>query len=107
MEPIATTIIGGLIVTIIGGTVIAFLRRRWEIKDLKCKIRAEEKKAFVEEIKALKDIVEVQGKNLWRLNKTVVIMAKMQDDQTSKMHPELTSSLEDIAQELLHDDPND
>lgn len=107
MEPVATTIIGGLVVTIVGGAIIALLRRRWEIKDLKYKIREEEKKTFDAKIDKLEKAQEKQNKYLWRLGKTVVIICKILDDQTSKMHSELTSNLENIAQELLHDKPDD
>ena len=90
MEPIILPIIVGVVISIISGGVIAFLKRRWKNTEIKENISKEN-------TEAIRDI----QKAIWRLNKTVLIMAKLQDDQTEKNHPELTSSLEDIASELL------
>ncbi len=90
MEPIILPIIVGTIISVISGVIIAIMKRKWQKKD--------NKKNMVEEnTKAIRDV----QKSVWRLNKTVLIMAKLLDDQTARNHPELTSSLEDIASELL------
>lgn len=90
IDPILVPIVVGVIISIISGGVIAFLKRRWK--------KAEEKDNMIKEnTEAIRDM----QKAIWRLNKTVLIMAKLQDDQTAKNHPELTSNLEDIAVELL------
>ncbi len=104
LDPItATAIITGLAVSIVSGAILAFLRRRWEIKDLKKTIKKEEEEKLSNELEKLKDSIEKNSKRLWRMGKTIVIMAKIIDDQTAKVHSELSSSLEDIAQELLSD----
>ena len=92
MEPVITSILSGLTVAIISGVVIAFLRRKWTKIDKK-------READEQDLKIIKDL----QKSVWRLNKTVLILAKILDDQTAKHHPELTSSLEDIASELLRE----
>jgi len=48
----------------------------------------------------LDDVMDLR-KAVWRLNKTVVIMAKILDSMSKKTHPELESELEEIARELL------
>ena len=94
-DPVLTPIIVGVVISVVSGGIIAFLKRRWSI--------AKEKENKVEEnTEAIRDM----QKAIWRLNKTVLIMAKLQDDQTAKNHPELTSSLEDIAVELLKESDN-
>lgn len=90
MEPILVPIIVGIAISSISGAILAFMNRRWKKKDGQRNIIKENMDAIIEMRKAI-----------WRLNKTVLIMAKLQDDQTAKNHPELTSNLEDIATELL------
>lgn len=85
-----SAIITGLTVTIISGIVLSMMKRKWQTND------KDEARETAESL-AIKDI----QKSIWRLNKTVIIMAKIIDDQTSKVHSELSSSLEDIATELL------
>lgn len=83
MDPISAAIIGGLAVSLVSGVIFRLIHR---------KLQKNDENAIV-----AKDI----QKNLWRLNKTVLIMARMIDEQTAKVHSELNSSLEDIANELL------
>ena len=97
MDPITV----GLIVTLGGGAVLAILRRRWEIQDIKKKAKIEEVTKFNERIQKLESMVSSMQKGIWRLNKVSIIQAKILDDQTEKNHPELASSLEDITAELL------
>ena len=48
-----------------------------------------------------KDMVDEQSKAIWRLQKTIIILAKIMDDQVARAHPELQTELEGIAKELL------
>ncbi len=54
-----------------------------------------------------KDIVDEQSKAIWRLQKTIIILAKIMDDQVARAHPELQTELEGIAKELLDSDNTD
>lgn len=54
-----------------------------------------------------KDIVDEQSKAIWRLQKTIIILAKIMDDQVARAHPELQTELEGIAKELLDNDNTD
>lgn len=96
-------ITAGLTVALVSGGILALVRRRWEIADIKSKARKEERDIVESEIKKLKENHQTMIKSIWRLNKTIVIMAKIIDDQTAKVHSELISSLEDIAHELLRE----
>jgi hypothetical protein len=96
MDPILPTILAGLIVTVIGGIIVSSIRSKYRNS-------AEKTKEDKELIKELIKMVQAQKKDIWRLNKTVLIMAKIIDDQTTKNHPELTATLEDIATELLRE----
>jgi len=82
LEPVTLTIVGALLSTF-GAWVI------WKLK------KKNDKKA-----KKLDDILDLR-KAVWRLNKTVLIMAKMLDSLSEKAHPEFASELEEIARELL------
>lgn len=95
MDPITSAIVAGIAVSLLSGLVLSFMKRRWHKQDLK-----EAKKTDSEE--AIKNV----QRSIWRLNKTVLIMAKIIDDQTAKVHQDLTSSLEDIATELLRESDN-
>jgi len=99
MEPIFASIITGIVITVVGGIVVAFLKRKWSKCDHN---KLDEEKKITEQYQAVKSM----EKSIWRLNKTVLIMAKIIDDQTTKNHPDLTSSLEDIATELLKETDN-
>ncbi len=52
------------------------------------------------------DDVENLKKSVWRLNKTVIILAKLLDEKGKKAHPEISSELEEIAKELLESNGN-
>lgn len=79
-----------LFLTILGAVLTAvFGLIGWKIK-----IRLDEQK------KHLDDVLDLR-KAVWRLNKTVVIMAKILDSVSKKTHPELQTELEEIARELL------
>lgn len=90
IDPTTSAIIAGLSVSVVSGLVLGLMNRRWKRQD-----RKEAKKTTTDEA-----ILNLQ-KSIWRLNKTVLIMAKIIDDQTAKVHKDLSSSLEDIASELL------
>lgn len=94
MEPVILSIIAGIIVTVVGGiTVQSWLKR---VKAKECeKIEEKARQDAQAEV-----ILQLQ-KDVWKLRKTTLIVAKILDDQTARNHPELTSSLEDIATELL------
>lgn len=47
------------------------------------------------------------AKKVWRLQKTIIILAKILDEQVSKAHPELQTELEGIAKELLSGENDD
>ncbi len=47
--------------------------------------------------------IEKLHRTQWRTAKTLLILAKLIDDQTKKEHPDITTELEDIARELLTD----
>ena len=74
---------------------MAVMKRSWAKK-------ADEDRKIVE----LEKSVHVLHKSIWRLNKTVLIMAKILDEQTAKEHPDLTTNLENIASELLNESDN-
>jgi len=92
IDPMTSSVVTGIIVALFAGIVLAVIRRRWQVLD-----RAEIRKQLYQE-----NNDKVQ-KDIWRLNKTVLIMAKIIDDQTEKAHGDLNSSLEDIATELLRE----
>jgi len=94
MDPITVAIITGVSISVFSAFVIGLLNRKWKKKDDK---KAAEKADYEE----LKRQIELLRKAFWRVSKTVVIMAKMLDDQTEKSHPELNPMLEEIAEELL------
>jgi len=89
MDPILLyTIIGAMISGGVAG-VFVLLKRR-----------AQQKEEHHEDVENLK-------KAVWRLNKTVIILAKLLDEKSKKAHPELSSELEEIAKELLSNDTQD
>ena len=87
LDPLTSSIVTGVLVSLFAGVVLALLRRRWQNVDRK---------------RLVKDHAEIV-KSIWRINKTILIMAKIIDDQTEKAHADLNSSLEDIATELLRE----
>ena len=94
MEPITSAIIIGISISVFSAFIIGLLNRKWKKKD-------EKKAAERADYEEIKKQIELLRKAVWRISKTVVIMAKMLDDQTEKTHPELTPVLEEIADELL------
>ena len=54
-----------------------------------------------------KNIVDEQSKAIWRLQKTIIILAKILDEQVARAHPELQTELEGIAKELLENENDD
>ncbi len=54
-----------------------------------------------------KDVADEQSKAIWRLQKTIIILAKILDEQVARAHPELQTELEGIAKELLSNEDND
>ncbi len=99
IDPITSSIVTGIVVSLFSGIILVLLRRRWQNIDKK-EIK---KQAKDEELEVLKKFIVNAEKSIWRLNKTVLIMAKIIDDQTEKAHGDLNSSLEDIATELLRE----
>lgn len=95
MDPIIASIITGLVVSIVSGAIMALMKRRWDKKDIK-----------QAQLDDLLEQIKINQRSIWRVNKTVLIMAKIIDDQTDKVHSELGSSLEDIATELLREEPD-
>lgn len=87
---VMTTIFTGIFISLMSGIVLALLRRGWVNKDKNEKIEKE-----------MQEKINELQKSLWRIEKTVLIMAKILDEQTEKEHPALMSNLEDIAKELL------
>lgn len=51
-----------------------------------------------------RDEIADMRKAIWRLQKTIIILAKILDEQVAKAHPELQTELEGIVKELLDDD---
>lgn len=90
VDPITAAVVTGIAVSLVSGIIITLIKRKFKKNDKK-DIKKDEEEEIIKDIQ----------KNLWRLNKTVLIMAKMIDDQTEKVHSELNSSLTDIATELL------
>jgi H+/gluconate symporter-like permease len=96
INALTSSIITGLVVATIGGIFMAYIRRRWTNNDLK-------KNSIIKRNEDIAKKLESFEKSIWRINKTVLIMAKIIDDQTEKAHGDLNSSLEDIATELLRE----
>jgi len=63
----------------------------------KLKHRADAKREKMDEIADMR-------KAIWRLQKTIIILAKILDEQVAKAHPELQTELEGIVKELLDGD---
>jgi len=92
MDPIFAPIIIGIVIALVPSVILAVMKRKWSRTD---NDSADDKKQTY--------LIEQMQKSVWRLNKTVLIMAKIIDDQTARNHPELANSLEDIATELLRE----
>lgn len=98
-DPVLAGIIVGLIVSLVSATILGIARFKYNKK-------IKEKEAESKRIEDLCNEQQKTRKAVWRLNKTVVIIAKLIDEQTKKSHPELVSDLESITEELLKDDIN-
>ena len=88
-------ITSGVIVAVVSGMMLALIKKGWAKKDV------EEKR-----LHELEKSVHILHKSIWRLTKTVLIMAKILDEQTAKEHPDLTTNLENIASELSNESDN-
>lgn len=97
MDPVTIAIIIGISIPVFSAVIIGLLNRRWKKKDEK---KAKEMADYVE----IKRQIGLLRKAVWRISKTIVIMAKMLDDQTEKTHPELSPIIEEITSELLKED---
>lgn len=75
----------------VGATIIGTILAQ------KLKHRADAKREKRDEIADMR-------KAIWRLQKTIIILAKILDEQVAKAHPELQTELEGIVKELLDDD---
>lgn len=82
LDALTLTIIGAFLSAGVGGLTI------W------LKKKSNKKRDHMDDITDLK-------KAVWRLNKTVLILAKLLDNKTRKAHPDIDSELEEIARELL------
>ncbi len=100
MEPFLIVI--GVVGSIISGLIISVFRRYLRRKDDDIKTAREHSRSLKKEIDTMKLAIEDNNNNIWKIRKTTLIIAKILDDQTAKNHPELTNSLEDIANELLN-----
>lgn len=87
IDPVIAVVIGVLISTGIGGL-------SWWLKNRKQK---EEKHH-----KSMDDL----SKQVWRIEKAVLVLVKLLDKQIAKSHPELDQDLSEIIDELLEDKRN-
>lgn len=99
-------IVIGAIGSIISGLVILSVKRYLKQKDQAIEARNKVIKEYKEELEKINNELEEIRKDSWRLRKTILIIAKILDDQLDKKHPELTANLEDIATELLKQSDN-
>ena len=67
--------------------------------------------SFIGKFKRRQDCLEKIAKNVeelnkrsYRIEKTIIILAKLQEDTISKTHPELKTEWEEIVKELLDTD---
>jgi|TARA_R110002110_G_scaffold113247_4_gene281060 hypothetical protein len=76
-------IIIGLTITGISGGIIGFFRTR-----SKC-------------LQKMSEHIEVLSKRSFRIEKAIIILARMIDEQTDKAHPELHTDLDGLIKEIL------
>ena len=76
-------IIIGLVITGIAGSILGYFRTR-----SKC----------LREMQ--KDISDMSKRN-FRIEKAIIILARMVDEQTDKAHPELNTDLDGLIKEIL------
>ncbi len=81
----------GMVSAVISGTILVLINRKFAKND----------KQKAQELTECEEFEELR-KRVWRLEKALVIMAKMIDNQTEKVHSELNANLEDITNELLN-----
>ena len=81
-DNIITVTIAVAITTVVGG-IIAYFKK---------------KVGCLEQIRD--DIIDMR-KREWRIEKTLIILAKLQEDVIEKTHPELKTEWEEIVKELL------
>jgi hypothetical protein len=87
IDPVIAVVIGVLISTGIGGF-------SWWLKNRK---RKEESRH-----KTMDDL----SKQVWRVQKALLVLVKLLDKQIAKSHPELDQDLSEIIDELLEDERN-
>ena len=87
IDPLTAVIIGALVSSGIGGIVL-WIKRKKEKDDI--------------HHKTMDDL----SKQVWRIEKALLILVKLLDKQIKKSHPELESDLSDIIDELLQDTDN-
>jgi hypothetical protein len=76
-------IIIGLAITGITGSIIGYFRTK-----SKC-------------LKNMNDSIEILSKRSFRIEKAIIILARMIDEQTDKAHPELHTDLDGLIKEIL------
>lgn len=87
IDPTLAVIIGAIVSSGIGGVGL-WLRRR--------KDKSEKHEKTVEDL----------SKQIWRIEKALLILVKLLDKQIAKTHPELDQDLSEIIDELLEDERN-
>lgn len=76
-------IIIGLAITGITGSIIGYFRTK-----SKC-------------IQKMNDKIDIISKRSFRIEKAIIILARMIDEQTDKAHPELHTDLDGLIKEIL------
>ncbi len=87
IDPVIAVVIGVLISTGIGGL-------SWWLKNRKNKEEARHK------------TIDDLSKQVWRVQKALLVLVKLLDKQIAKSHPELDQDLSEIIDELLEDERN-
>ena len=62
--------------------------------------------ALVAFFRNMRQCITRLSKRTWRIQKTLIIMAKMIDTQTNKQHPEVESDLDELVKEMLEEEKN-
>ncbi len=62
--------------------------------------------ALIAFFRNMKICISKLNKRTWRIQKTLILMAKMIDTQTNKQHPGIGSDLDDLVKEMLEEDKN-
>jgi hypothetical protein len=76
-------IVIGLAITAISGAIIGHFRTK-----SKC-------------LQSMSEHIEVLSKRSFRIEKAIIILARMIDEQTDKAHPELHTDLDGLIKEIL------